>query len=241
MNEKLLETLFNRFAMQCFRLGEAWVHTPSSREEFVNGYDSKIVRMGSVHEIIVQFKKPHLTRSGFTIRTTPHQHEALLRLYPPGTAYYVSATFRDFTEVQEAQRQVKKATDFLKYYIAVEIQDTLPSDVTFIQYERHDESWAGRNVRFKCMSDGSSKKAAHAVSSRGGWESGSTLIRKFKQRTAGSVVRLLGADTIGESEAAKQVNCDAYSRETWQPSRGELNRAAVGLGVTDLPTALRLV
>lgn len=240
MNEKLLETLFNRFALQCFRLGEAWVHTPSSREEFVNGYDSRIVGVGSLREIILQFKKPNPTRRGFTIAVTPHQHEKLRSLYPPRTAYYVSATFRDFAEIQVAQRQVQKAADFLRYYVAVEIRGTLPNDVNFIQYERHEASWAGRNIKYKCERDGATKTATHAVSSRGGWESGTNLIRKFKQRTAGSLIRLFGDDEDC-LDSAKQVYSGERLGEAWWPLAVELERAVDAESSADFPTALRVV
>jgi hypothetical protein len=233
MNEKLLETLFNRFALQFFRLGEAWVHTPSSREEFINGYDSRIVAVGSLREIVLQFKKPNPTRGGFTITLTPHQHKKLRSLYPPGMAYYVSATFRDFREIQDAQRQVTKAADFLRYYVAVEIGNTLPNDVQFIQYERNDDSWLGRNVKYKCEEDGNTRKARHAVSSRGGWESGTNLIRKFKQRKAGSLVRLFQSND--EKVERHQSDLCAPLTAGWSPSIEHLKRVDA-----DFPTALRV-
>jgi hypothetical protein len=239
MNEKLLETLFNRFALQCFRLGDAWVHTPSSREEFVNGYDACIVGMRNLREIVVQFKKPNPTRTGFTIAMMPHQHEKLRSLYPPGTAYYVSATFRDFAEVQTAQRRVKKASEFLRYYVAVEIRDALPADVKFIQYERQETFWAARNVRYKCETDGATRRAPHAVPNRRGWESGIGLIRKFKRRELGRLVRLFGIEE--EVNKATRLGDPAEGvNDVWSPSSAGVEQALdVDVGA-DFPTALRV-
>jgi hypothetical protein len=189
MSEKLLETLFTRFTMQSFGLGGTWVHAPSAKEEFVNGYDMKIVGMKHMRELILQFKKPRITKDGFGFSTVPHQHKALRTLYPPHTAYYVSSTFRTMTEIQDAQRNIRSSLDFLKYYVCIEIVSSLPHDLDFIQYER-DESLMARSVKYKCENDGAIRRAQRPLKGRGCWESGSGLINKFKRRAAGSIVEL---------------------------------------------------
>ncbi|MGC4042250.1 MAG: hypothetical protein QM758_00410 [Armatimonas sp.] len=151
--EKTIETLFLRYLLQCFPLGKASLYAPSTREEFLNGYDAQVLGPSAFWEVFLQFKRPTLTQAGFTIQLTKHQHQRL-RKYPPKTAYYIAATFLTVEELMHAQRTITNPHDFLSRFIAIDLA-CLEDDSCFIKYEREDNPTEGlpTNAAFKRTSD----------------------------------------------------------------------------------------
>lgn len=190
-NEKLIELLFTRYMLQSFRLTEVSLYAPSSREEFRKGYDAKFIGKKSCKELYLQFKTPNLTRSGFTIRITPHQHNRLTK-YPHGSAYYISHTFQDISEVQDAQLKVSLSSDFLKQYIAI-TASSLPYNTNFVQYKREPISEYPREPKYKTDQDGNIRKARTNVM-KSEWLRGDVLLQRFKDDQIGSRVRLRSFD-----------------------------------------------
>lgn len=186
-NEKLTELLFARYMLQSFRLNEVSLYAPSSREEFYRGYDAKFIGNKSCKEIYLQFKTPNVTSKGFTIRITPHQHNRL-RLYPYQSAYYVSHTFKDISEIQNCQSRISSSRDFLKRYIAINAY-ILPCDTNFLQYERYPNknSEFPREPKYKTKRDGNIRKAGNTIE-RSEWLRGDSISQKFKDDQIGNQV-----------------------------------------------------
>jgi hypothetical protein len=181
-------------------MGEAWIYTPSSRQEYRNGYDAKIVGQGAFREIVLQFKCPKPSYDQFSIRVTRHQHEVLRKLYPPGVAYYVTAAFRNVREVQAAQRQAKSAAEFLRHYVAIEISEHLPVDAQRLYFERGAEPWKIRTVGYKREAEGKARKASQRVPKTTGWGSGYSLINKVREKAIGTIVDPFGSGANSERE-----------------------------------------
>lgn len=135
-SEKSTEILFNHYLLQMFQPGEISLLAPSTVEEYINGYDTKIISANSFKEMYLQFKSPSyhsdITNKS-TIKTSQgHQHR-LLKSYPPRTTYYVFHTFKTIADLLDAQKNCNKPEDFLRNYIAVEVSQ-LPKDMTFMHY-----------------------------------------------------------------------------------------------------------
>ena len=135
-SEKSTEILFNHYLLQMFPIGSVALTAPSSVEEYVTGYDTKVVGATSFQEMYLQFKTPsyysNITKKS-TIRTSQgylQQHQ-LLQSYPPETAYYVFHTFQSVENLLEAQRKSTTSEQFLRHYIAVETSQ-LPYKISFL-------------------------------------------------------------------------------------------------------------
>lgn len=212
VSEKAAEILFNRFLLQSFPLGTIELFAPSSFEEFKSGYDSKLSGHSAFREMYLQFKSPTYSsrRNLFTISVTQHQHQ-LLRAYPFHSAYYVAPMFRTLRELNEAQRDLTVAIDFLKDYVCIEISG-LPAEVNFFQFvppESHRES---PQVTYKIPADGGTRTATHAIQGSG-WMRGSGLVTKFRDNEIGNAISLdpsqvnLESDSISDdSELGSPVN-----------------------------------
>src|SRR5262249_20423542 len=120
-NEKLIETLFTHYALRFLDGSGALVYTPSNREEYLEGYDAKLMGASGFDELYLQFKTPSLLQDdGYSFGTTTHQHSRL-KGYPHDTAYYVTHIFQTISQIQDAQRKATKPADFLQWYVAIEI------------------------------------------------------------------------------------------------------------------------
>lgn len=114
VNEKLIETLFNHYALQFIKAGGVTIYTPTTRQEYIDGYDAKLVGAAGFDELRVQFKAPALLDDrGYSFGLTRHQHWRL-RKYKPNSAFYVAHTFAGLPEIQEAQLTMKRPTEFLR-------------------------------------------------------------------------------------------------------------------------------
>jgi len=173
-NEKLIETLFNRFALAAFPPGHVWIYTPTTWEEHRAGYDASLTGP-RCRQLLLQFKRPRLTVSGYSsFSPRPQQHERL-RHYPPGTAFYVVPVLRTLEQMQAAQKSGCAPLDFLRNYLAIDIS-TLPLDFRFVRYGI-SEIWVTAQV-------GKERRHIHA----GKWIQGNTLIEKFMAGRLGTTI-----------------------------------------------------
>jgi hypothetical protein len=197
-NEKLIETLFTYYALRHLDGECVAVYTPSTREEFLKGYDAKLMGASSFDELYIQFKTPLCLakeRWRYSIHTTPHQH-CRLQTYPFNTAFYVTHTFRTVSQIQKAQGEAAKPADFLQYYVAIEIR-RLEDDVKFFRYTA-DQSFMPYEVVYNRHADRAHPRTPTHVCDMDSndWMTGEELLRRFK---AGS----LGAWMLLEGDPAK--------------------------------------
>lgn len=227
ISEKSLEILFNRFLLQSFQLGAVQLFAPTSVEEFRSGYDSKIVGFSSLRELYLQFKAPLYSeaRDRFTVTPTDHQH-ALLKAYPPQTAYYVVPTLRSLAELNSAQRDLASASEFLKHFICIEVS-TLPSDVSFFQYTKPATHRESLQIAFKTSQDGAVRIAQHPIASDG-CQRGNMLLAKFKTGDVGWIPSLT-------NEGQKRAS--TLEHDTHRP---DIFTVADGLVATDFGVLLRV-
>jgi len=116
--------------------------------------------------------------------------------------YYVAHTFSSFRECIEAQQNIRKAVDFLRHFIAVEIA-SLPEDVDFFHYRKPPSHRESPQIAYKCASDGITRKAVNEVTGEG-WLRGNRLVEKFKDDQAGSLISL-----TQDKEGELSVNGDS--------------------------------
>ena len=197
-NEKLIETLFTHHALRYLDGSGATVYTPSSREEYRNGYDAALMGAAGFDELYLQFKTPGLRdRGGFSFATYEHQHQRLQE-YPLDTAYYVTHLFRGVDEVLKAQREAAAPLEFLHWYVAIEV-GRLPNVQRFRYYgdlvSRH-----AHEVLFKVRTD---KKREHPKTPLRpqGWMTGAELLERFKRDEIGAHVSLGGRGITKTAQA----------------------------------------
>jgi hypothetical protein len=187
--------------MQSFNLNEISLYSPSTREEFIEGYDSKFIGSSSCSELLLQFKTPNITREGYTIYLNSHQHSRLKK-NPPKGAFYLSHVLEEISEIQIYQSTIKKSADFLRYYIAISV-DALPEDVNFIQYERSKDN-GPMAPHYKTSREGNIRKAKKPLSwKKGEYFKGTTLLRKFKEKEIGQKVFFMMLE--GSSPSKKPI------------------------------------
>ena len=227
VSEKAAEILFNRFLLQSFPLGTIELFAPSSAQEFKSGYDSKLAGHVAFREIYLQFKAPTYSnrRNLFTISVISHQHQ-LLKAYPPHSAYYVAPMFRSLRELNEAQRDLTVAVDFLKHFVCIEVSG-LPSEVDFFHFLQPESHRESPQVKYKTPADSTTKTATHAVQ-RPGWLSGSGLVTKFRDNEIGSTFPL----------EFKQVD-DVLYAEARESGQGSLFDCAEQLSASKFGVAVR--
>lgn len=222
VSEKLVETLFHRFALQLLGFGGAWVHTPNTREEFVSGYDARLVGPDGFREVVLQFKRSVPSRGGrkYRVGITEHQHRRLQQLYPADTAYYLTLPLRDLAEAADRQCKAQKSDEFLRLYLAVAV-GRLPADLKSIRYARGD---GGRPCEPAAKSEGADRAVPLASRRTGAWMSGATLIDKFRRGSAGAQVLTRGS-TSGKGDPTLRAEADGLNDEGWPPSQVLLEEA----------------
>lgn len=184
-SEKSIEILFNHYLLQMFPAGSISLIAPSSVEEYITGYDTKIIGSSSFQELYLQFKSPShysaITNKS-TIRTYQGymQQHHLLQAYPPKTAYYVSHTFHTITEMLDAQRLSKTPEEFLRHYIAIETSQ-LPVLMTFLHHSRDASNTDILDVGYMRRILPSTSPACIR---------GDDLVKKFRSAQAGIRVQL---------------------------------------------------
>ena len=194
MNEKLIEMLFTYYALRYLDGCGVTVYAPSSRAEYITGYDAKLMSANGFDELYLQFKGPRFLKRKkwrYGIFTTQHQHTRL-QCYPFNTAYYVAHTFRDVAQIQRAQYEWTNPADFLKRYVAIEIR-RLEDNVKFFRYSADRADFVPHEVYYNLDTDAHPRKATHEVDGdRGGWMNGEELLRCFCEGNVGARVRLEG-------------------------------------------------
>lgn len=214
VSEKAAEILFNRYMLQWFGLGKAQLFAPTSPEEFVHGYDAKVVGFPSLRELYLQFKAPSYSKRDmrFAFDLTPHQHHRL-RAYPTGSAYYVAAHFVSLKHLNEAQASVSTTEDFLRYFVCVDAAavDADARSITFSLPPSHRHS---PDPGFKGPSNGKSPRDFQRLRPEH-WDRGNTLIARLKQGQVGRVVRL-ARDGAAPSTDAEELG-QAAAKATLTP------------------------
>lgn len=249
-SEKMSEMLFCRYALQTFGLQEATLYAPSSRQEFISGYDAAFVGAATCRELYLQFKRPGRARGKYQIKLVQHQHDRL-RNYPPRAAFYVGHTFENVQELQQAHKRLKTAKDFLKYFVAVDATVIAPN-ARYVDYEKSGVTNQPGGVLFRCESD---KKAKKHYLQHGKWYRGGQLLDLYKRGEIGYQIEL--ADTHGgsnelisrslyenedtndhEKETLDLFASDSYSRA--QPKSLSVEKLTGAGGKQDFGTALRI-
>src|SRR5439155_13409495 len=179
-----------------------------SAEEFVAGYDAKLVGRGFFKELYLQFKAPTYSEhhNRFTIRPTAHQHR-LLKEYPPHSAFYVAGMFRSLHELNTHQTHLQRAADFLVNFVCIDVSG-LPDAIDFFHFSRPPTNRQSPNIAFKVSADGSTRTATHPVIGRG-WLRGSTLLEQFRTGTLGANVQLGRVDEY-ELSSTKSTDYGEY-------------------------------
>src|SRR2546422_6559555 len=222
VSEKAAEILFTRFMLQAFPLGHIELFAPSSREEFIRGYDAHFVGQNPFRQLCLQFKAPTYSESHdrFTIYPTAHQHQ-LLKTYPANSAFYVAGMFPSLREFNLYQTHLRKAADFLAHFVCIEVS-ALPDEVDFFHFTRPSLRRLSPHVTFKIPVDGAVRVATHTVT-EGGWFRGHVLLERFRGGAVGGLVQPLKArsykgqcDHIGEGSELTR------SKSVWAPSRSQL-------------------
>ncbi len=197
-SEKMTEMLFCRYALQTFGLQDATLYAPSSRQEFINGYDAAFVGGASCRELYLQFKRPSRAWGRFRIKLVPHQHERLQH-YPPGAAFYVGHIFESVQELQQAHKGIRTAKEFLKYFVAVDVNGIAPN-ASRIEYDRSDKTSQPSGVRYRCQRG---KSAPQHTVPHGKWYRGGQLLDLYKRGGVGHHVTLADS-TCGRQELTSQ-------------------------------------
>jgi hypothetical protein len=240
-NEKLIETLFTHHALRYLDNSGATVYTPSSREEYRNGYDAALMGAAAFDELYLQFKTADLLDDdGYSLGTYEHQHQRLQQ-YPLDTAYYVTHLFRGVDQVLQAQRETPAPLDFLHWYVAIEIGRL--ANVQRIRYYADLRSRQAEMVLFKLRTD---KKGEHPKThlQPQGWMTGAELLERFKRDEVGARVRLVsggghladGDDLQMASPPPREMD---WSRKPCLMSPGHADRWVRGDEGRDWGTALR--
>ena len=180
MSEKAAEILFTWFILQAFPLGRIELFAPSSREEFVKGYDAHCVGSDPFRQLCLQFKAPTYyseSHDRFTIHLTSHQHR-LLKAYSANSAFYVAGMLPSLREFTLYQTRVLKAADFLAHFVCIEVS-ALPPEVDFFHLTRPSLHHLLPHVAFKVPADGAVRVAAHTVTECG-WLRGDVLLKQFR-------------------------------------------------------------
>jgi hypothetical protein len=262
ISEKTSAMLFNRFMMQAFLLGEVTLFAPSTVDEYVEGYDTLLKSSAVNREICLQVKAPTYSHHWglFKIDVQEHQHE-LLQEYPPNTAYYVTHTFRSASEIQEAQRNVAQAADFLLHFVCIEIS-RLPRNLNFFHYEPPETHSYSPPVKGKLRSE-KVRKARRDITGEG-WCRGKQLrdrlrsspdigapVGQWNGKVAShfhsnpvfqhSLLREDG-DYAGRMEKCFPHLCEHYRWPEWGPADGvgHLHALASKVEGKEFPSMLRM-
>lgn len=205
VSEKAAEILFNRYMLQWLGLGKAQLFAPSTPEEFVSGYDAKVVGADSMRELYLQFKAPTYSErdNRFTFELTPHQHARLQR-YPAGSAFYVAAYFTSLQQLNAVQSSIATTEDFLRYYVCIDVTGVSATarSITFAApaSQRHSVE-----PGYKDSQHGKSPKDYTPVEPRL-WERGNALIARLKQGQVGRTLQLkYEDDTVAGTKHAPEV------------------------------------
>jgi hypothetical protein len=126
--EKTQEMVFARYFLQSCGMRKVWLYAPSTVEEAIEGYDSKMIGANSFWELRLQFKAPtyKMRERLFRIEIDTEQHKTLQQHCKPDSAYYVTHLFRSLAELREAEQQVRNSAELLLNFVAIEISH-LPS------------------------------------------------------------------------------------------------------------------
>ena len=207
VSEKAAEILFNRYMLQWLGLGKAQLFAPSTPQEFLSGYDAKVVGAGALRELYLQFKAPTYSArdTRFTFELTPHQHARLQR-YPTGSAFYVAGYFTSLRQLNDVQSSVATTEDFLRYYVCIDVAGISATArcVTFAApaSQRHTVDPGYKDARH-----GKGPKDFAPVESRF-WERGNSLVARLKQ---GQVGRMLSFGAEDEAAIVKSVAIETPS------------------------------
>jgi hypothetical protein len=221
VSEKAAEILFTRFMLQAFPLGQLELFAPSSAEEFISGYDAKLVGRASFRELYLQFKAPTYSEryDRFTIRPTAHQHR-LLKAYPANSAFYVAGMFRSLHDFNTQQTHLHTVADFMARFVCIEVS-ALPDRIDFFHFFYLSPNSQLLHVACKVPEDGLTRIARHAVSERG-WLRGHTLLTNFKADALGVVVGLDDSDLSPASDDVARAQGMLFNESVWYPSRSQL-------------------
>jgi hypothetical protein len=214
-NEKLVETLFTHHALRYLDGTGATVYTPSSREEYRDGYDARL-GFNSFDEIYLQFKTPNLLAGdGYSLATYERQHQRLQK-YRRDTAYYLTHLFRGVDHVLQAQREASAPLDFLHWYVAIEIGGL--ADVQRFRYYADLQRREANVVLFKVRTDRKGDAPKTRLHEQG-WMTGAELLERFKRDEVGTHFRLIesGSDrlTVGEELKANVVPMSPDLADEW--------------------------
>jgi hypothetical protein len=218
--EKVIELLFTRHALNMCGANTV-LYAPSSREEYLKGYDTSLLGPQGSRELLLQFKTPNICSDGLhTVSIKPHQH-LRLRHYDPGSAFYVSHIFSSYQQLQNGQLQYPNPENFLKHYIAVDAS-ALPSDTNFFQFSPEGASLPERTPfskapRFKRKQDGRKRKGIHLVSVNA-WTDGFSILQQFQQGSMGQVLNPSRIPFLESDTQAWQDAEELYSTgfERWK-------------------------
>jgi hypothetical protein len=198
-NEKLIETLFTYHALRYLEGSGATVYTPSSREEYRDGYDAVLMGATGFDELYLQFKTPALLEGdGYSFATYEHQHQRLQE-YPHDTAFYLTHLFRGVDQVLRAQQEAVDPLDFLHWYVAIEI-GRLANVQRFRYFGDLKARWA-HEVLFKVRTDKKWEHPKTALHARG-WMTGAELVQRFQRDEVGAHVYLAGGDVEEQTPVA---------------------------------------
>jgi hypothetical protein len=233
-NEKLIEILFTHYALRYLDGCGIRVYTPSSREEYVKGYDAKLMGACGFSELFIQFKTPNVLHGlGYSFPTRAAQHQRL-RYYPKHTAFYVSHTFWDVQEIQKAQ-QLATPAEFLRRYVAIEVR-CLEDDVRRFRYYAQKPPYKPAWVRYKRGVDGTIKYPQHSVDPAH-WMLGDELLNRFRSGSVGAWVLPFGVDDEYQTEDAGWP--DHESQREWLVTKRLIEQMSGRDKGIDWGTALR--
>ena len=238
VSEKAAEILFTRFMLQAFPLGHIELFAPSSREEFVTGYDAHFVGPDPFRQLCLQFKAPTYSEfhDRFTIRLTAHQHQ-LLKTYPANSAFYVAGMFCSLREFNLYQTHLRKAA-FLAHFVCIEVS-ALPDEVDFFHVTRPSLQRLSPHVTFKVPADGPVQVATHTVTDDG-WLRGHVLLEHFRGGALGGLVQPIRARSPNEQCDSLGADRELTFRESgWAPSRSQLFERSRGCTTNDFPVHIR--
>jgi hypothetical protein len=233
-NEKLIDTLFIYYALRHLEASGGSVYTPSSRQEYEDGYDAKLMGVRGFDELYLQFKTPHLLQwNGYSFGTYKHQHDRL-RAYPINTAYYLTHIFRNVEQVLQAQRGAKVPLDFLEWYIAINIG--VLGDVKRFRY--YGKTVFCRELELSCRLTTDFGVRPKWPLDKSAWMTGAELLMRFELNEVGTRMILESGEDPEKLDGARLT--DQVKRDRmYQMSRERARQMVSEDEKTDLGFALR--
>lgn len=215
ISEKNFELLFSHYWLRSFGMRELTLYAPSSRAEYLKGYDAMFYGTPQCRELYIQFKKPQYLKrdDSLEISITPHQHKRLLS-HPRSSAYYVAHTFQSIGEINEVQSNIKSSKEFLRWFIAISAH-AIPEGMERVSYNRSPISGMPTGPSYR-----TEKATTRLLKSKTEWFTGLLFADYFSDGSIGCDVALIAPPEAQRPENQEIAQDASHLRGVSNPQGG---------------------